>query len=124
MYDHHAGLDLLCEAEIIFLTGVGVSEKTQQAVAECVRRGAVCVAWPALAPEAVRDGVDADGVYLEGRGRWILTEDFLSSVVRSSVSHVIPTESMVRYRFGDQEIIWRPEAGNLDRLAVEVRIVE
>ena len=124
VYDHHAGLELLCEAEVIFLTGVGVSEPTRQAVAECVRRGAVCVAWPALAPEAVRDGVDADGVYLEGRGRWILTEDFLSSVVRSSVSHVIPTESMVRYRFGDQEIIWRPEAGNLDRLAVEVRIVE
>jgi hypothetical protein len=124
VYDQHVGLELLCEAEVIFLTGVGVSETTRQAVAECVRRGAVCVARPALAPEAVRDGVDADGVCGEGRGRWILTEDFLSSVVRASVSHVIPTESMVRYRFGKQEIIWRPVAGNLDRLAVEVRTVE
>jgi hypothetical protein len=121
VYDHHVGYDLLREAEVIFLTGVGVSKETQAAVAKCVRGGATCVSLPGLAPRTVRGRSGAAGACTDGRGRWVLTDDFLSPAVRKAVAHVIPTEDMIRYRFGDQTITLRPVGGDLRRITAEIQ---
>jgi hypothetical protein len=121
VYDHHVSYPLLRHAEVIFLTGVGISPETQQAVARCVRRGALCVALPPLAPETVQRQADAQGVCVDGRGRWLLTSDFLSPTVRQAVAPVLPAADLIRYRFGDQEVTLRPVDGDPNRLAVDVR---
>jgi hypothetical protein len=121
VYDHHVGYDLLRDAEVIFLTGVGVSKGTRAAIARCVRGGAVCASLPGLVPDVVRRRAGAAGTCADGRGRWVLTDDFLSPAVRQAVAHVIPTEDIIRYQFGDQTVIIRPEEGDPNRIAAEVR---
>lgn len=120
VYDHHAGYPLLRGAEVIFLTGVGVSPATQAAVARCVSEGAACVALPGLVPARVREQADAQGLVADGRGRWVLTRDFLSPTVRQAVAHVVAAEDVVRYRFGDQEVALRPIGGDRNRLEAQV----
>lgn len=123
VYDHHVGYDLLRHAEVIFLTGVGVSARTRSAIEKCVRRGAVCAALPHLAPERVRRLAGPTGSCADGRGRWVLSDDFLSPAVREAVAHVIPREDIIRYRFGDQVVTLRPVGGDPNRLAAEVTTV-
>jgi hypothetical protein len=53
----------------------------------------------------------------------VLTDDFLSPAVRQAVAHVIPTEDVIRYRFGDQEVTLRPVAGDPNRIEAQVRTV-
>jgi hypothetical protein len=109
---------------VIFLTGVGVSRETETAIAECVRRGALCVAWRSLAPETVRRQCDEQGIRADGKGRWLVTEDFLSPAVRQMVAHVIPADNVIRYRFGQEEVVIRQVSGDLDDIDVTVSRVE
>ena len=44
VYDHHLKGSLLEELEVIFLTGIGVSDETLQAIAQQVKAGATCIA--------------------------------------------------------------------------------
>lgn len=124
VYDQQVGFEHLRDAEVIFLTGVGVSRETETAIAECVRRGALCVAWRPLAPETVRRQCDEQGIRADGKGRWLVTEDFLSPTVRQMVAHVIPTDNVIRYRFGQEEVVMRPVSGDLDDIEVTVSRME
>lgn len=124
VYDQYVGVDRLRDAEVIFLTGVGVSRETLVAIAECVRNGATCVAWPSLAPETVKQQCDERGLHADGKGYWLLTEDFLSPTVREMVASVIPSEDIIRYRFGQQEVVIRPVEGDLNRITVDVHKIE
>jgi hypothetical protein len=124
VYDQYVGIDRLRDAEVIFLTGVGVSRETLLAISECVRQGATCVSWPALAPEIVQRQCNERGLYEEGAGHWLLTEDFLSPTVREMVASVIPSEDIIRYRFGLEEVVFRPVEGDWNRITAEVHRID
>ena len=68
VYDHHARKPLFEKAELICLTGLGVSAPTLDDVAACVEAGATCVALAHLAPEAVRREAGGVGVVAAGAG--------------------------------------------------------
>lgn len=116
VYDHRVGYRLLRDAEVIFLTGVGVSATTRRAIARCVREGAICVSLPHLVPRLVRDRASASGIVADGKGRWIITEDFAAPTVRDAVRHVIPDRDIIRYRFGDREVVLTPVDGDPNRI--------
>ncbi len=120
-FDHHVRKPLLEGVEVIFLTGLGMSPETLRDVAECVAEGATCIAMPHLLPTEVRQITGDNGTLEEGKGRWVATTDFLSDAVRPYVDHVIPREDMLRYRFGDTVVTFRPRDGDPNRIAVEVR---
>ena len=123
VYDHRVGIKLLRGAEVIFLTGIGVSDSTRSAISRCVRDGSACVALPHLAPADVRGRIGKDGECRDGKGRWVLTTDFTTQAVRDAVGHVIPESDVIRYRFGDREVTIRPIEGDPNRVAAEERTI-
>ncbi len=120
VYDHLVSGKRLKDVEVIFLTGLGVSEKTLRAIGRCVKRGATCVALPHLLPERVWKQTGNTGVFRSGKGLWVATESFLADEVREHVAPVIPAEDVIRYRFGDTTVTFRPVDGDPNWLAVEV----
>lgn len=120
VFDHKAEKKHFESAEVIFLTGIGVSDQTFAAVSECVRAGAVCVSLPHLLPGDLRPGSDkTDWVASDGAGKWISTQDFLAPHVRKHIRHVIPEYDRIRYRFGETEVNFRPIDGDMDRIRVD-----
>jgi hypothetical protein len=123
VYDHRVDYRLMRGAEVIFLSGVGVSDTTRRAIARCVREGATCVALPHLAPNAIQRRIGTEGACRDGSGRWVLTADFTSEAARDAVRHVVPEGDIIRYRFGDREVILRPVGGDMNRITAEERMV-
>jgi len=119
VFDHHVGEDRLKGIEVFFLTGLGVTAKTLEAVGRCVAAGAVCVALPHLAPERVRKSVRGDRTLNDGRGIWVLTDDFLVPHVRGHIEHVLPAPDTLRYRFGNTTVSFHPANGDPNRLCVD-----
>jgi hypothetical protein len=119
VFDHHVGFEHLDGVEVIFLTGVGVSPETSSAIEQCVTNGAKCVSLPHLVPNGLPDP-DPNGIIVQGSGRWVVTNDFLSDTVRGEVAHVIPQEDIIRYRFGDNTVIMKEVRGIPDCLVVRV----
>jgi len=120
VYDHTVRGELLAGVEVFFLTGLGVSTKTQAAVEQRVAEGATCVALPHLLPERIARDTGRSGTLKDGSGLWISTDDFLAPHVRQQVRHVLPDYHTLRYRFGERTVVIRPVDGDPDRLAVEV----
>ncbi len=77
VYDHEAGYETLAGLRLIFLTGVGVSPQTYQAVERCVREGALCVLPPRLAPPGSDMGTAREPALVnDGAGKWLVVPDF------------------------------------------------
>lgn len=121
VYDDRVGAERLEGVELIFLTGLGVSAPTRDAVAECVRAGAICIALPHLLPEDVRAETGDDGTLADGAGRWIAAPTFLAPHVRKAVTPFLPPFDTIRYRFGDTEVRFQMVDGDPNRLAVSTR---
>lgn len=120
VYDHYVGKKHLEGVEVIFLTGLGLSDETQDAVRQSVAEGATCVALPDLLPEAVRQETGENGELRMGTGLWVATTDFLAPHVKKRVQHVIPENDEIRYRFGDRLVVFEPVGGDMNRLSVSV----
>ncbi len=118
--DHYARAEHLRGVEAIFLTGLGVSDATLDAIVECVRAGATCVALPHLLPERVRDTTGDNGHCTDGAGRWIATTDFLAPHVRKSIVPILPPYDTIRYQFGETEVRIGTVDGDPNRLAATV----
>ena len=121
VFDHLVTGELLRGVEVIFLTGLGVSRATADAVAEQVAAGATCVALPHLLPEAVARATGCHGTVKDGAGVWVATEDFLAPQARLAVRQVLPDAHTLRYRFGEHTVTLRPVDGDPDRLEVDVQ---
>ncbi len=124
VFDDRVGLQHLSGIEVIFLTGLGVTEPTLKAIEQCVTEGATCVSLPHLLPHRVRSITGDAGELKDGDGLWIAITDFLTASVRNRVAHVLPEEDVIRYRFGNQEVAFRPVAGNMNRLEAKVLELE
>lgn len=120
VFDHKVGFKHLEGVEVIFLTGLGVSAETLKAVERCVIGGATCVGFPGLLPKRITDRTGPRGMLLEGAGRWVVTEDFLSDHVRQYIQHVIPKQDIIRYQFGNDLVTIKPVDGDMNRIAVSV----
>ena len=120
VYDHHARKPLFEKAELICLTGLGVSAPTLDDVAACVEAGATCVALAHLAPEAVRREAGGTGVVAAGAGRWVLVEDFLDPLAVEHIVPTLPTGKTIRYRFGDTMVRFAPVEDDPNRLEVSI----
>ncbi len=104
VYDHLVGYELLKDVPCILLTGVQVSEPTMAAIRRCVSEGAVCIAW---GPLAKKQGFDWNGGYqelAEGKGKFILTDDFGMQPVLGQLSKFIGSPYEIRYRFKDYTV--------------------
>ncbi|MHB1356332.1 MAG: hypothetical protein ACYCZF_10195 [Anaerolineae bacterium] len=118
VYDHLVQSELLQGLEVLFLTGIGVSEVTLTGIRQAVRAGATCIGRPALLPEEVRDESQIRDV-AEGAGRWIASETFLDERARCAVAPVLPREDKLTYLFGHSRITLRPIGGDPNKLDVE-----
>ena len=120
VFDHHVGIEHLDGVEVIFLTGLGLTDKTRDAVRRSVAAGATCVALPHLLPEEILLKTGRNGEFPEGEGRWVATSDFLADHVKLRVRHVIPKGDEMRYRFGDRQVVFLPLDGDMSRLKATV----
>ncbi len=118
VFDEYAEKRHLQGVELIFLTGVGVSGETLEAVRSLVRNGAVCVSLPHLVPDKVLAETGSHGVLADGEGKWVVTESFLHETVQQHVEAFLPEDNYIRYRFGDREVEFRPIDGDNNRLSV------
>lgn len=119
VYDHLVGKEHLANKEVIFLTGIGISKPTLQAVQECVRTGTTCITLPSLAPEDVIAQTGDNGVIDDGKGRWLVTTDFLAESVREAVAPLLPEPDTIRYRFGKTEVLLKMKDNDPNRITAE-----
>lgn len=122
VYDHHVGYGRLKGLEAIFLTGIGISAETRDAVARCVREGALCAALPHLLPEAVREKMGEKNTLQDGGGTWIRAAGFLEAHVRKAVRPLLPAPGRIRYRFGDAVVEFLLDLDDPHKTIREVRV--
>ncbi len=120
VYEHRVQAPHLENVKVIFLTGIGISPQTLQAVEQRVQDGVVCIALPHLVPEGVRRAAGENGELREGSGRWITTTDFLAPHVRRAVQPVLTAYATIRYRFGAREVQFKMVGNNPNHLEVQV----
>ncbi len=120
VYDHLAGYDLLKGIPLLFLTGTDVSAETMSAIRRCVSEGAVCVAWGPLARRyGFADWTSGVKMMPEGKGRFVLTDDFGLGAVYHEVAGLIGRPDEIRYRFGGHEVVLRRVTDN--EITVEIK---
>ncbi|MHB1356331.1 MAG: hypothetical protein ACYCZF_10190 [Anaerolineae bacterium] len=115
VYDHLVTAPYLQGLELIFLTGIGVSQVTLEAVRQAVRDGATCIGRLELLPQDVRAAA-AQGPVSDGVGKWLASETFLDDAVRQAVEPFLPAEDELTYRFGDTQVRLRPINGDPNHL--------
>ena len=119
VYDHLVGYDLLRDVPLLFLTGKHVSDETMSAIRKCVDEGAVCVAWgPLAAKHGFTDWKSGVTVIQQGKGRFVLTDDFGFREVYPQVNTLIGRPDEIRYRFGSQQVVLRRVTDN--KVSVEI----
>ncbi|MCP4313402.1 MAG: T9SS type A sorting domain-containing protein [Bacteroidetes bacterium] len=124
VFDEKVGGEHLVDVELIFLTGIGVSEATLSDVKARVQQGALCVSLPTLAPAEIVSQTGNNGSISDGEGQWLISESFLSTAVQQAVQPYLPQENYMRYQFGDTEVQFRPVDGNNNEIEVEVKEYE
>lgn len=122
VYDDKAGYDLLKGVPLIFLTGTQVSAPTMDAIRRCVSDGAVCAAWGPLARKhGFSEWESGVKVVTEGKGRFVLTDDFQVKEVHAQIAGMLGRPDEIRYRFGDSEVILRRVTDNEVKVEVNER---
>ena len=110
VYDHLVEKKHLKDVKLIFLTGIAVSDQTQDAVAGAVKEGAVCISLPTLAPGGSRQGPGRSG----RQGQMGAARDYvLSDEARKEAAAFLGKPDEIRYRFGNRIMtVRRGENGN------------
>ena len=120
VFDHLVEKRHIENVEALFLTGIGISPDTLDAVAECVRSGATCFTLASLAPENVHSKTGDNGIFADGEGRWVVTTDFLADFVREAMAFLLPEPDAVRYQFGNTEVVLKMEANDPNRITAGI----
>ncbi|MDX9792813.1 MAG: hypothetical protein RBU24_04865 [Kiritimatiellia bacterium] len=102
VYDHLVEGPMLAGLKLIWLTGVAISPRTRDAVQTWVRGGGLCVTPATLAPATL---TNRSGLVVDGTGRWLVTDDVHSEVVRQAVAPFLGRPDEIRYRFGTRTLI-------------------
>lgn len=105
VYDHLVGYDLLKGIPMLAVTGKQISAETMDAVRKCVQEGAICLFWAPLAKKnGFKYSKEPVVVVPEGKGRFVLTNDFQLPVVWQNVWNLIGKPDEIRYQFGDKTV--------------------
>lgn len=100
VFDERVGKERLRGLKVVFLTGLRVSNETRQALAELVHdEGLICISQNSLAPPAIAAAADGEPM-TDGKGKWLITEDFEAAQVRKLVGPWLGSPDEIRYRFG------------------------
>ncbi|HUW62587.1 MAG TPA: Amuc_1099 family pilus-like system protein [Candidatus Bathyarchaeia archaeon] len=121
VFDETVGAEHLRGVEVVFLTGLGISAGTLEAVQNLVQDGATCVGLPHLLPGYVTAVTGNNGTMTEGAGKWVATESFLATHVSEAVQHVLPDPDTIRYQFGNDTVTFHTIDGDPNRLSVTVQ---
>jgi len=90
-----------------------VSAETVEAVRRRVVEGATCVVWGGLAGAAGFPDFDGGvAVYPEGRGRFVVTDDFGAEEAREHIAPHLGAPDEIRYCFGDWTMVMRRVTDN------------
>jgi hypothetical protein len=113
VFDHTVGYERLKDIPLLFLTGKLVSAETMAAVRRRVAEGALCVAW---GPLASANGIEgwASGVKVvrEGRGRFVLTDDFQAPEAVRVYRRFLGKPDEIRYRFAGRVVVLKRVTDN------------
>lgn len=119
VFDHLVEPELLQDVEVIFLCGIGVSEKTLKGIQKRVEEGCICIAMPHLLPRSIRKVFECgENTVTVGSGTWVISDDMLSIEVQKSVENILPEENTIRYQFGNKEVIFRAIDSDPNRLEI------
>jgi hypothetical protein len=122
VYDHLAPESLLQGIPLLLCAGELLSEETTGAVMNCVERGAHCLMTARLAPKGMLSGFSGAPLLLQpGKGQILLVPDFRNEASRSFIAPFLGPTDEIRYRFKGRDVILKPVAGDLNRLAVSVQ---
>ncbi|MDR0353778.1 MAG: hypothetical protein LBI02_10705, partial [Opitutaceae bacterium] len=117
--DEHPDFDFR-GAEMIFLTGIGLSKATLELVQRRVNEGAVAATLHHLAPDELKRRFAAAGQeeleVADGAGRWIVCRDFLGAKVRAALAPLLGPPDELHYQFGGHRLIIK----NIDNDRIEV----
>jgi hypothetical protein len=120
VFDHQVRMPHIKDAELIFLTGLKVSEATLNDVKELVKQGVVCVTLPHLAPAEVIAKTGSNGVLTDGQGKWIVCESFLNLKGDPELDPFLPSGDYIRYQFGNTEVKFTPAGGDNNKIKVNI----
>jgi hypothetical protein len=113
VYDDFAKYDQLAGVPVIVLTGKRVSEETMAAIRRRVSEGAVCLAWAPLARKhGFPDAAPGVTVKPDGKGRWVLTDDFGFGGVFQQIWQWVGHPDEIRYTFGEHTVVLRRVTDN------------
>ncbi len=121
VYDHLASEADLAGVPCLIVTGKLLSDTTWSAIRKRVQDGAVCLLW---APLARKLGMDApetgNPVRTDGKGRWMLVNDFGDAAVKDMLAPWLPKPDVIRYRFRQGDVVLRQVPGDPNRVTVEI----
>jgi len=120
VFDDRVTYERLRGIPVLFLSGLGISAATQEAVSRCVAEGATCVGPCALLPAAAAGTMAPNAVRKDGAGVWVSATDFLADHVRKHVAHVLPKEDVITYQFARTRVTLRPRGGDMNALEGEL----
>lgn len=98
VFDEHADAQTIGSPRLIFLAGSRMTDACLAAVEEKVREGAVCIAASWLLPQENRRS------RRDGRGQWIVVEDFLGDDAREAAAPWIGSRDCWSMKFGEYEL--------------------
>jgi len=128
VYDHEVRYETMAGLNLIFLTGITISERTFAAVQRCVTEGATCVLPPRLAPT----GSDLNRIQEittipDGGGQWLVVPEFYrlhyecfcggpaDPVLRKIIKPLIGDGDHLVYNFSRWQAIFGQAGGDYPR---------
>jgi len=119
VFDHLVTYRKLKGIPLLFLVGKYVSDETMEAVRRCVAEGAICVAWgPLAASKGFSSRHGGVRVIKQGRGKFVLTDDFESRDTIRHFRRFLGRSDEIRYRFGTHTVVLKRITDN----TVDVRV--
>ena len=107
VFDDRVRAKTLASLRLAFLCGVHISPETLSDVETLVReKGLTVVTQKRFAPERLRL-LTAGGLtqIADGKGTWIVTDDFCSPALRKAIAPFLGEKGTVRLPFADREIV-------------------
>jgi len=126
VFDHRIGDEKpdfdFRSAKVVFVTGISVTDATLQLLEDFVQRGGICICGDNLAPDDLKKQFQEKGqtsaVFAAGKGKWIVTSDFLDQTVRDAIEKYLPPPNQMQYQFADHELILQRIGSDNDRIEV------
>ncbi len=123
MFDHLVDNPALFnQTRLVFVCGLSVSAATLRLVTSLAERGVTVVISDHLAPPEVQPRLAGTlpCVIPQGRGRWIVTDDFEHPELTEQIRPLLGSPHEMTFRFGRRDVVFTaPE--HVDRLEVTIR---